>query len=555
MTFVDGARLGVARFAPLRSEVGSVVPVAFGTLAWTFRDVDAAGKAIAGQERSGVSVILKATFSLASSPMKVLDPDPLVAKERKDESGSVVAPCDLVPRKAMIDVVVTGTARARTADVRLGILQRGTTILDVRRMAAPGEPSGLCPMVSTTAVRILPDASGGPSLILPSNVPADVFQSATSDQRTKELDPDARIACAGLFHGRPGLDVQLPSARAVGVMFGADPTNPGQPVVLQFRSDTLVLDPDRMRLSVVWRAEVPLSHAVPIEALVVGAGVATHEYPLRMRRRLEELEIEPAPARPAVAQPGRIAPREATVAMTDDAPATVALPLPIPAAQPAAAARKPAVDIRAWAQQTTKAPPREETVLTAPDPSADKAAPVLPFKGDKPPSNADKLRAWSSAVVSKGDADKTELGAGSAPPSTPFRKDAPVVAPAAVPPKSGSDRGGTVIGAERSGDRTVPFTTDKDREEALRLAAEMKQKLEEERVAQDARKAAEAKRREDAKAAEARREADRKTFEEEQARLKKVEAERKELAAQQARESAKRDQEALYGGFAKKKKR
>jgi colicin import membrane protein/SWI/SNF-related matrix-associated actin-dependent regulator 1 of chromatin subfamily A len=220
--------------------------------------------------------------------------------------------------------------------------------------------------------------------------------------------------------------------------------------------------------------------------------------------------------------------------------------------------KAPAVDapgagIRAWAAVTSAASrqpkARDETAVAGS--SSDEASSPAPFKPTGAATSAGKLRAWAGL----GSADRTEIPDSSAPVSLPFDRSRRADPPAPAKPASTRSRGETVIGAKKSADRTIPFATDRDREEALAKKREADERLEAERRAEAARKADEPERAREEKAAEEKREAERRAFEAEQARLARVEAERKELAAQQARADARKVEDALYGGLRKKPKK
>lgn len=454
---MNGLRIGKVAFAPLPSESGTTVPVAFGTLAWKNGDVH------------GMSVFMKASFDLASTPMKTASPDPIAAM-------------DIVPRKPLVDVVVSPAAKARAGEASLVIKQRGTTLLEVRRSCVAGKSHGLEPVFATP---------GG----------SDAMQCALVDQRVPGLDADALIHVAGVFADRPSVSAQLPSARAVGVLFGVNPNGPEHPTVLAFKVDTVFIDPIALRMSLVWRAELPLHGPVDLGLLTVGGGVATHEHPLRLRRRLQDLEIELGE-------------------VSSGRGATAVLPLgssPGTAEAEPLAARKP----RAAGRSSVGKRQEQRTVIA--QVVAEPAASPLPFAG--------------------------------------HRKATPP--PRAAAAGRATDKGATLpIGSSRREDafgdsgkkKTIPFVTDKDREKARELEEARVRDLAE-RAERDAGERAEAERRlAEERAAEERRADARRVFEAEQIRLKKLEGDRKELAAKLAREQAQKLDEGLYGGFGKKKK-
>ncbi|MFO0552593.1 MAG: DUF2169 domain-containing protein [Polyangiaceae bacterium] len=537
MSLSSGTRVGVTAFAPLPAETGLVVPMSVGTLTWK----------IAGH--LGMSVLVKAAFHLDTTPMRPAHPEPIHVADVVDATGRCLVPSDLVPRRAGVDVVLLGPTTARTAQVRLTISQRGVAILDVARDAAPGAPSGLGPMVAHGLPPLVEDPWGGPAMVLPQIAAPDAFQCAPFDQRAPLLDPDAHIAISGVFFGRPMVLAQLPSARAAGVIFGADPSDPGSPMPLSLRADTLGIDPERMLVTLVWRAEIPLHPDVDASSLVVAAGVATHEHPLRLRRRLADLAIEPRAPReavrgtsvldlaaiaaldtaeargrsgtivvdpqakdgddtvPGLAQQGTQVLDLETIAAVESMP-FAALPKPKPAA---------GLDIRAWASKTSSG-------------SEPQSAPA----SQAPMQTAPEMTAF-------GDPDATSaLGAG--PVSLPFDRSKQAEPPAPdfrVRRRALDDSSGTMSSPVPAAQAPLPFTS-----EAELKRAELAKKLEEEEKRAAERRASERR---------AREKAEREKFEADNARLKELEAERNALAQKAARDKERQLAEALYGAFKKKK--
>jgi hypothetical protein len=302
--------------------------------------------------------------------------------------------------------------------------------------------------------------------------------------------------------------------------------------VLAFKPDTVTIHPDRVAVSIVWRAEVTLATKIDPRALTVAAGVATHEHPLRMKKRLEDCEIE----RAQVSNKGAPSIREnAGTVVLDPSPVELA-PTAIMAA-PVANAR----GIRAWLTETTAS--------KAPESAPEAVAPAASAGS----STADRLRAWTSG---KGLAPDATAIPGSEPAvSLPFEKGKPAVPPPPAKQVRSASRGDTVIGGAKRADKTLPFATDRDREAALAKKAEIEQQLAAERAAEAARKAQADEKARLAKELDDKREAERKKFEADEALRLRTEAERKELAAKQARADAQKVEDALYGGLKKKPKK
>lgn len=444
---MNGLRVGKVAFAPLPSESGGTVPVAFGTLAWKNGDAH------------GMSVFLKASFDLTTTPMRTASPDPIAAM-------------DIVPRKPLVDVVVSPAAKARAGETVLVIKQRGSTLLEVRRSSVVGKSHGLEPVFAT---------SGS----------ADAMQCALVDQRVPVLDADAQLFLSGVFADRPSIAAQLPSARAVGVLFGVNPNGPEHPTVLAFRADTVFIDPTALRLSIAWRAEIPLHQPFEMGLLTVAAGVATHDHPLRLRKRLSDLEVELADVASG---------RGETVVLPEHAPAPVARPKAKPTGRSSASLKR-----------------QELRTVIAQVPAEDPAK-ALPFEPNARPAPRER-----AASVSRAE------GKGATLP----------------------------MGSSRAADakqKTIPFTTEKDRARALELEEARQRDLAERAARVQAERVDAERRAAEERALEERRADARRVFEAEQLRLRQLELQRKDLVAQLAKEQAQKLDEGLYGGFGKKKK-
>jgi hypothetical protein len=469
---MNGLRVGKVAFGPLPSESGVTVPVAFGTLAWKNGDIH------------GMTVFIKAAFDMTASPMKIANPEPIAAM-------------DIVPRKQLVDVVVSPHAKARAGETAIVIQQRGSTLLDVKRSAVVGKSHGLEPVFATPGT-------------------SDAMQCALVDQRVPALDPDAHFYVAGVFADRPSITTQLPSARAVGVLFGVNPNGPEHPTILAFKADTLFIDPSAHRLSIVWRAEVPLHKAFDMGLLTVGAGVATHDHPLRLRKRLQDLAVEARQGR-AASPMTEVLPQSGPVSSTPVGGGTQILGRE---GMDAALAKKPP------ARKISTSRHRQElkTVITQIPPEQSKGK-ALPF------DSSAKVAVPASRAASTRAEDK-----GGTLPIGSSRRDG-------VPGANFADK-----------QKTIPFVTEKDRQRARALEEAAEQDRLERTKKADADRAQAEKRADEERAAEERRVEARRAFEAEQVRLRKLEADRKDHATQAAKEQAQKLDEGLYGGFGKKKK-
>lgn len=539
------------------------MPASFGALLWRLEDA------------LGLSLIVKATFSLEGSPMRPTSAEPIYHRDVVHaEHGSLVAPNDLVPRKPKVDVVAWGRAarpggQEGAIDVRLGVQQIAHMAIDRVSARQPGEPSGFGPIGFTAPTRhpllsALRQGGDG-ALVIPASLDPAVFQSAPNGQQIDALARDATVVLDGMHPTRARVVAALPSAMAEGVVFGT--TRGGGPTELVFRADTLVIHAERMVCSVVWRAEVALIAAAQIPDLLVVAGVATTEHRLTLPR-----------VRPDGGQLN--APIDATVAVLTGgdhplmgtamvSPEAVRRDLPFAKG----AAKVPAA--LAWAEKMGHQANKGGTAMASA--AAPKSTP-LPFgapPGAAPPVRApaeprggNRLAAWAAAVEGK----KETLGPASKPRSDdtlPFGKKGgktpPQPAARAWVEASGNAKGGTaaVFGNRAAaGDDAdpLPFGSERRAREAALAELDAKRAADAARIALAEReRAAAAARALEEKAAcakelaERRRAEEKERFEAEQRRLRELEAERKRRAQIDAEQEAEALEDDLYGGFAPKK--
>ncbi|WP_437972936.1 DUF2169 domain-containing protein [Sorangium sp. So ce295] len=250
-----------------------------------------------------VTVVVKATFALVpEGRMSPVAPDPIAADEQPDPSGQrLQIASDLAPYLDPCGVVVTGHAElppgfsSPHAMVRLTVVQDGQVRIDKQAQldgSARVGPArshvridGLGPLPRTSPLRSrllgAVDARRvhGSLLDIPEGLDWSYFQAAPMDQRIPALRGDEWIVLGGMIAQRPKLRTQLPEARGVARLYRQKLAAPraGEPILL--RADTVHVDVDRRRCSVVWRGHAPLEEA-EIQSLRVLAGVELPAQPI-----------------------------------------------------------------------------------------------------------------------------------------------------------------------------------------------------------------------------------------------------------------------------------
>jgi hypothetical protein len=292
-----------------------------------------------------VSAIVKATFAFVpDSAMRQVDPEPLFAAEVHHQDSPVMsirAASDLSPELARVDVIFTGHAHAPPGkaalrvSTQLSLLRRGAKVLDktlhvvgdrtgkgfapFRRMPIiyektyggighrdnplgvgdardqrypniidPTRPRGLAgfgPISRAWHARkglLTPEQRSALGQAIPELLePFDwsYFQSAPPDQRIDVLEGDEWLVLCGLHPALPRLATQLPGASAMARFRG--PQLPGGERSLALRADTLRIDGDAKRCSIVFRGSIEVAREDAISSLALHTGVALPAAPIR----------------------------------------------------------------------------------------------------------------------------------------------------------------------------------------------------------------------------------------------------------------------------------
>ncbi|MCC6556392.1 MAG: DUF2169 domain-containing protein [Polyangiaceae bacterium] len=213
-----------------------------------------------------LGIVVKVTFQYGEGEVRPAPvQEPLSRGEPSGLPGAapheLCAPDDFVPRKAEVDVLVTGHAFAAEPSAAIGgalrlgglarpfVVRAGAPSCSIPLAAAylaPGEPMGPQPIATHDEQRLYEQGFD-----------FGVFNAAPGCQRIAELPPDARIVLEGLTRGRDRAEVALPGlAPVVSVSRGA---SPDEGVVL--RCDTLWIDASRELVALVWRGDVDASDA------------------------------------------------------------------------------------------------------------------------------------------------------------------------------------------------------------------------------------------------------------------------------------------------------
>ncbi|WP_437900727.1 DUF2169 family type VI secretion system accessory protein [Sorangium sp. So ce124] len=156
------------------------------------------------------------------------------------------------------------------------------------------------------------------------------FQSAPPDQQVDALHGDEWIVLAGLHARVPCLRMRLPWIAGLARIHGLGGSSPAEGAPLSLRADTLRIDGDEQRCTVVWRGSFPVPNEAALAAAHVVAGVQVGDAPIAWPAPLTgrpssmPAATEPQPAsRPeASALPGG----DMTMGMTDPPLLMSALP-------------------------------------------------------------------------------------------------------------------------------------------------------------------------------------------------------------------------------------
>lgn len=275
-----------------------------------------------------VTVIAKASFAFApDAEMPRVEPQAILRAEvhlADNPAKSVRFTSDLAPFRGRVDVLFTGSAHApgggaaRSLPVRLALVRGNETILDKRLLiqdsggfqrmpvtyeralrgptglenplgvaesptiidpARPDRPAGFGPiarawpvrkrLLGSTPLKALDSAL----LDIPDGFDWTYFQAAPADQRVDVLRGDEWIVLEGLHPTQSPLRTRLPGVRGVARVHGLAAFGVPDGQALELAADTLRIDGDEQRCTLVFRRSFPITSEAALAALQVVAGV------------------------------------------------------------------------------------------------------------------------------------------------------------------------------------------------------------------------------------------------------------------------------------------
>lgn len=385
-----------------------------------------------------VTVIAKATFAFApDADMSRLEPQAILKAEThhgNNPARSVRFTSDLAPYLGQADVLFTGHAcspkgrAVSSMPLRLAIFDGQRFVLDKRLLAqdpagfqrmpvvyeraargadgqenplgvepSAGEPSVVDPAASPSAraagfgpiARAWParkrllgatprKALEGAVAEIPDGLDWSYFQAAPLDQRIGSLSGDEWIVLEGLHPALGSLRTRLPGARGRAQIHGlsAFGMHEGQP--LDLRIDTLRIDGDEERCTVVARQSFPVASESALAGLWIAAGIEDSG---------EALEWPDAP--PASLAAGAIEPAKTS------GPAGTLRILEAPPAGITSAARPASEEPATMALDDDEVEIIEEpalgTMVLSPDAPEPASRPVIPFRAASNVDNVDHV--------------------------------------------------------------------------------------------------------------------------------------------------------------------
>lgn len=243
-----------------------------------------------------LTVVVKATFALVSEGrMTIVEPESIAATEQLDPSGiGLRAAGDLAPYLGQAEVSLTGHATfpprfsQPSLHVQLAVVQSGAVRVDKQldldldaaslaaaraRIAGMGPIARDWPLRSQWLEGLDPRGLAAPIPDLPEKLHWEYFQASPLDQRLDPLRGDEWIVLGGMIVSRPRLRTQLPAAWGAARLYrqAHDPPRTGEPIPLH--ADTLQIDVDRQRCSILYRGRVQLRDEAELAFVRVAGGL------------------------------------------------------------------------------------------------------------------------------------------------------------------------------------------------------------------------------------------------------------------------------------------
>jgi hypothetical protein len=290
-----------------------------------------------------VTAVAKATFGFADEAfMPRLEPDPILTVEvhhGRSQRRSVRFTSDVAPHLARADVLFTGFAHARPGGpvrelpVRLAIQAGERTVLDKRllvrdsssfqRLAlsyehawggidCPENPLGIGAAPGTGEPQVVDPASPrspasfapfgrlwparkrllgatprqvveAPVAEIPEGFDFAYFQAAPPDQRIDYLQGDEWVVLEGLHPSLPTVRMRLPKVAGMARIYGLSEAGVPEGEVLHLHADTLRIDGETQRCTLVLRAHIDVPEAALLDRLHITAGIESWGFPVVWR--------------------------------------------------------------------------------------------------------------------------------------------------------------------------------------------------------------------------------------------------------------------------------
>ncbi|WP_437780796.1 DUF2169 domain-containing protein [Sorangium sp. So ce1097] len=285
----------------------------------------------AAQGQLHLTTIVKATFAFApEAEMPLVEPQPVFRAEVHNGSNPIRGirfTSDLAPYLGRADVLFTGYAhaprgtRVQSMHVRLAIADSSRILLDRQLLVRdrdgfermpltcdratsgvdgqenpfgrgpdpaaanlidprdPSRPAGFGPIARALPARrrrlgsTPRKALETPIAEIPDGFDWGYFQAAPEGQQIDHLRGGEWILLEGLHPSLPRLTTRLPGARGAARIHGLGSFGVTEGMRLDLVADTLHIDGEEQRCTVVWRRSVPLPHEGALAAVRVVAGV------------------------------------------------------------------------------------------------------------------------------------------------------------------------------------------------------------------------------------------------------------------------------------------
>jgi hypothetical protein len=134
---------------------------------------------------------------------------------------------------------------------------------------------------------------------LPDDFDWSYFQAAPRDQRLDRLRGDEWLMLEGLHRTSPRLRVRIPKARGLARIY--QQKNVNAPPLLELVCDTLHIEPDADRCSLIWRADFVVASELAASALVIAGAVVEGHSEVCWPESIEALDGIASPAQGAKA--------------------------------------------------------------------------------------------------------------------------------------------------------------------------------------------------------------------------------------------------------------